>query len=91
MRVIDDSHVGLAFGEPITKADVAQLLEAFGVKTDLDSVSAASPLTADLRRATPFMTHAVFNTYHSETMMLRSGQQQPGPTWLALRSGNMTR
>lgn len=42
MRVIDDKSVGMSFGEPITKEDVANLLSAFGVNADLDAVASAS-------------------------------------------------
>jgi glycine dehydrogenase len=75
VRVIDDKHVGLSFGETITKDDVADLLSAFGVTADLDAVAtaASSPLTAPLLRTTPYLTHPVFNSHQSETQMLRCG------------------
>lgn len=79
VRIIDDATVGLAFGETLTKDDVAGLLSAFGVNADLDAIAAktSSPLGADQRRNTPFLTHPVFNTHHSEHMMLRYGAALP--------------
>jgi len=73
IRVIDDKHVGLSFGETITKGDVQKLFCAFGVTADLDEVAktAKSPLSDDHRRKTAFMTHPVFNSHQSETQMLR--------------------
>ena len=40
--MIDDKSVGMSFGETITKDDIADLLSAFDVKADLDSVASAS-------------------------------------------------
>ncbi|CAN0070897.1 unnamed protein product, partial [Discosporangium mesarthrocarpum] len=74
VRVIDESTVGLSFGESITKTDVVALLKGFGVENpNLDAAAASAPLTfpADVARTSTFMTHPVFNTHHSETQMLR--------------------
>eukprot|EP01033_Poteriospumella_lacustris_P013532 gene13531-9684_t len=76
VRVIDNHNVGLSFGESITTEDVVKLLQSFGVTNaaeELDQAAArvASQIPSALRRSTPFMTHPNFNTYHSETQMLR--------------------
>ncbi|KAM3567355.1 hypothetical protein VYU27_010497, partial [Nannochloropsis oceanica] len=74
IRVIDETHVGLAFGETLTKADVEGLLRAFGVRgVDVEAVAeeAVSPLPAEMARKTEFMTHPVFRSHQSETQMLR--------------------
>ncbi|GAB5030355.1 glycine dehydrogenase [Nannochloropsis oceanica] len=63
IRVIDETHVGLAFGETLTKADVEGLLRAFGVRgVDVEAVAeeAVSPLPAEMARKTEFMTHPVY-------------------------------
>jgi hypothetical protein len=88
VRIIDDATVGLAFGETLTKDDVAGLLSAFGVNADLDAIAAktSSPLGADQRRNTPFLTHPVFNTHHSEHMMLRYGSPLPYRAQLSSQS-----
>ena len=31
VRVVDDAHVGVSFGEAVTRTDVQMLLKAFGV------------------------------------------------------------
>ncbi|KAG5188674.1 glycine dehydrogenase [Tribonema minus] len=75
VRVVDSATVGLSFGEAHTKDDVEALLGAFGVEASaLDAAAAAaagSGVDAAFARATPYMTHPVFNTHHSETQMLR--------------------
>ncbi|CAM9309278.1 unnamed protein product [Chrysoparadoxa australica] len=73
VRVIDDSTVGLAFGEAIEQPDVEALLAGFGVSADLEACAASMgpAIPKGLERTSPFMTHPVFNTHHSETQMLR--------------------
>ena len=49
------------------------LAGAFGVVADLDAVSssAKSSLTPETTRSSPYLTHPIFNSHHSETQMLR--------------------
>ncbi|HEX5640459.1 MAG TPA: aminomethyl-transferring glycine dehydrogenase, partial [Burkholderiaceae bacterium] len=68
--------VGVAFDETTTRADVEALWDVFGVRAnvdELDTVVAAdeTAIPTALRRTTPFLTHPVFNTHHSEHEMLR--------------------
>lgn len=75
IRIISETEVGIAFGESITLEDTIHLLTAFGiteatVKKALES-DVASGIPAALQRSSKFMTHANFNTHHSETQMLR--------------------
>jgi glycine dehydrogenase len=74
VRVCDNTHIGLSFGETITKADLEALLRGFGcVGVNLDEVAThtQTSIPAELGRKTPFMTHPVFNSHQSETQMLR--------------------
>ena len=78
LRFVDADHVGVSTSETTTRAIVERVFEAFGVTADLDALDAqpdeAQPdtgLPAPLRRATPYLTHEVFSTHHSETQMLR--------------------
>jgi glycine dehydrogenase len=73
VRVIDDDHVGISFGESVIRSDVENLLKAFNLSPSaaLASGVLSSPIPASLQRTTPFMTHPVFNSHHSETEMLR--------------------
>jgi glycine dehydrogenase len=72
VRIISSLYVGISFGEAITKKDTLDLLAAFGV-TDIPSSieEDESGIPEDMARTSAFMTHPNFNTYHSETQMLR--------------------
>lgn len=69
VRIINDTHVGISFGESITKSDTMALLSSFGI-TGQPSVAPALAL-GNLERSSRILEHPVFNSYHSETRMLR--------------------
>ncbi len=77
LREIDASHVGISLDETTTPADVERLWSLFAGtgKTAPEfakvEANASDKLPAALKRTSPFLTHPVFNTYHSETDMLR--------------------
>ncbi len=77
LRIYFDHYVCIALDETTTRDDIALLWSFFA------EPGQALPLVADfehgvesliptaLRRTSPFLTHPVFNRYHSETDMLR--------------------
>lgn len=79
LRAIDSEHIGISLDETTTLADVEELLGIFehvggGVRTRDDKEIPSSSkfsLSAEFKRKTPYLTHPVFNSYHSETEMLR--------------------
>ncbi|WP_440221669.1 aminomethyl-transferring glycine dehydrogenase [Dokdonella sp. MW10] len=74
LRAIDATSLSISLDETTTRADVEALAALFGASLgDLDARDAATPdaLPAALPRATPFLQHPVFNTYHSEHELLR--------------------
>jgi len=72
-----DNMIGIALDETTTRADVQALWQVFAQPGQaLPSFEAfekgVEPLIPEaLRRSSPFLTHPVFNTHHSETQMLR--------------------
>ncbi|OXD80156.1 hypothetical protein CA163_41005, partial [Vibrio parahaemolyticus] len=58
-------------------ADVEALFAIFGVKEDVTALSTEvagnefAAIPEALRRTSEYLTHPVFNTYHSETQMMR--------------------
>ena len=73
LRRVDDDRVGITLDETTTRATVEAVWDAFGVAASVDDLDlvVGSAIPEDLRRTTPFLTHPVFNRYHSETEMLR--------------------
>jgi glycine dehydrogenase len=79
LRQIDTSTVGVTFDETSTREDVEKLWQIFSVaastpiKADFATVANEThgAIQNDLKRTSDFLTHPVFNSYHSETEMLR--------------------
>jgi len=74
LRTLTQTRIGVAFDETVTTEDVADVIAAFAAgveKNALPPREAPSAIPEGLARTTPFCTHPVFNTHHSETEMLR--------------------
>ena len=69
IRLVDADTVGISFGETAGASTLRALHAAFAVTPAAVEPVAAIP--SSLARTTPFLTHEVFNTHHSETQMLR--------------------
>jgi len=69
LRAIDDSLVGISLDETTTEKDLEVILSLFD--SGALPASAPSPIEDALRRSDKVLTHPVFNTYHSETEMMR--------------------
>jgi glycine dehydrogenase len=67
LRKVSDESVAISLDETVTERDLDDLLVIFTASR----VEGLSAIPAELARATKFLTHRVFNTYHSETAMLR--------------------
>ncbi len=72
-RVIDDHTIGISLDETTSASEVAEIWQIFnGDKSPSFTVNDLTPRASRLApRASPFLTHSVFNRYHSETEMLR--------------------
>jgi glycine dehydrogenase len=74
LRLVDPDTVGVSTDETTTRAHLDLVVAAFGLQTqDWDALDARTPdaLPADLQRTSPFLTHEVFRSHHSETALLR--------------------
>ncbi|QIW95063.1 hypothetical protein AMS68_000581 [Peltaster fructicola] len=75
-RVIDDDHIGITLDETVGKKQVEEILKAFTTDT-VDVLALAEGLgevpavPEQLRRTSSYLEHPVFNTYHSETELMR--------------------
>jgi glycine dehydrogenase len=81
LRTIDDQTVGLSLDETVDLVDLQDLWSVFhdGQPSGFDPLGIAHELESSdgfalpefARRESPFLTHPVFNRYHTETEMLR--------------------
>lgn len=82
-REIDASALGISLDETTTAADLETILEAFCFALSKEKLTlaketlhaalghAVEAIPTTLQRQTPYLQHAVFNRYHTETEMLR--------------------
>ena len=74
LRDFGDGSIGISLDETTDRCLVQSILAAFGGKPDED-VDALATDKADyppsIARESGYLTHAVFNSHHSETQMLR--------------------
>ena len=76
-RKIDESRVGISLDETTTLEDVQNILKVFGkaagreVKSIKEEKQGEYAFDAKFVRESKYLTHPVFNTYHSETDMMR--------------------
>jgi len=81
LRVLDENAMGITLDETTTLQDVQNLLEIFaGVAAqdvaipfmmEIVGTHSSAPLPAPFARSRSYLTHPVFNRYHSETELLR--------------------
>ncbi|MEJ6002307.1 aminomethyl-transferring glycine dehydrogenase [Paucibacter soli] len=73
LRRASAQSVSVSLDETTTRADLAAILAVFGLSSDLAAFEkgVASLIPAELQRSSAYLTHPVFNRYHSETEMLR--------------------
>jgi glycine dehydrogenase len=77
LRRFEDGSIGIALDEVATEAEVQTLFEIFGegrqTTLSVDELAGKAPLDfpKGLARTSKYLTHEVFNRYHSEHEMLR--------------------
>ena len=75
LRMLSETAVGISLDETTRLADLEELLVVFagaGAKNVIDQLAETDDsFDARFARATPFLTHPVFSSHHSETEMLR--------------------
>jgi glycine dehydrogenase len=74
-RYTSDGAIGISVDETTSSDDVRDIVAVFdgtrGGQTPDDPLPTAQKLPRRLRRNSPFLTHPVFHTHHSETKMMR--------------------
>lgn len=69
VRAFGNGHIGLAFDETLTENDVNKIAEILGVT--LSSDISLENIPNALKRESTFLTHPNFNTYRTESQMMR--------------------
>ena len=75
LLTVDANHVAIAFNETVTEKSFAKLVDVF--ETYSQQKGASNPANLESRipesqaRKSVFLTHPVFNSYHSETSLMR--------------------
>ncbi|XP_028135002.1 glycine dehydrogenase (decarboxylating), mitochondrial [Diabrotica virgifera virgifera] len=76
-RYYDDGAVGVALDETVTFNDVNDIFYTFGCPQKVENI-VNSPMIreraiyrSEYKRTSPFLTHPVFNSHHSETRIVR--------------------
>ena len=72
LRIFDNSTVGISLDETTTEDDLIDLWQIFALKDQLPFTVEELPIShSQLSRQSKYLTHPVFNRYHSETELLR--------------------
>ncbi|GLV44459.1 uncharacterized protein CBL_10263 [Carabus blaptoides fortunei] len=77
LRYNENGTVGISLDETTTLADVEDLIWIFGSESTAKEVSELPQVTdksisrSEFKRTSPYLTHPVFNAYHSETRIVR--------------------
>jgi len=73
LRIVDKSHLGIAFDETSTAETVEAVWSVFGGALHFDEVAAGveTALPSGLIRTSGFLSHPVFHRHRTETEMLR--------------------
>ena len=74
----DDNHVGVSIDETVDFEDLEELVSVFAAAYGVDAPSVDAiaetielAYSGSLKRESDILTHPIFNSYHSETEMLR--------------------
>ena len=76
LRYIDNSHIGISLDETTDVADLYDLINCFEndkdpVAFDIHQDAELTHIPSQLTRTSSFLSHPVFNTYRSESQMMR--------------------
>ena len=76
LRKIDANHISLSLNETVEQAELNDLINVFAKFSGqsfspVQEIIEASPLQDSLIRKSSFLSHPIFNKYHSETEMMR--------------------
>lgn len=73
---VDDTTIGISLNETTTIKDINNILSVLASAENIEAITIknyekSNSLSSEIRRVSSFMTNEVFNSYHSETEMMR--------------------
>ncbi|HEY3249724.1 MAG TPA: aminomethyl-transferring glycine dehydrogenase [Ignavibacteria bacterium] len=71
LRFYDNRYAGISLDETTLQEDVDRILNIFSGGKSVQVSTNGADLPDSLKRKSKYFTHPVFNTYHSETEMMR--------------------
>jgi glycine dehydrogenase len=73
LRLIENHGLSVSFDETTRIEDLNNLFQIFGLQDQIKNLNdvTVSSIDNNLKRTSKYLTHNVFNSYHSETEMLR--------------------
>lgn len=76
LRYFTSNHVGISLDETISRQDFDDIFDVFAQAGKADTTPEiptenASPITGMFKRESAYLTHPVFNSFHSETELMR--------------------
>jgi glycine dehydrogenase len=71
-RKIDDKHIGISLDQTVEEQDLVDVLACFGIQQSTIAIQQSTVIQSSTNnRQSSFLTHPVFNSYHSESEMMR--------------------
>ena len=71
LRYYDDRFIGISLDETTSPEDVDQILNIFGEGKSITVSMNGAAMPDNLKRKSKYLTHPIFNTYRSETELMR--------------------
>ena len=71
LRMLDESHISISLDEATTDQEIENITKIFKVFSKKEKINLSFDLSANVKRASQYLTHPVFHRYRTETEMLR--------------------
>ena len=70
-RKVDAKHIGISLDQTVEQQDLVDILSIFNITLNSEPNISLVISSSNLNRQSLFLTHPVFNSYHSESEMMR--------------------
>ncbi|MCF8424467.1 MAG: aminomethyl-transferring glycine dehydrogenase [Bacteroidia bacterium] len=70
-RKVDDKHIGISLDQTVEQQDLVDILSIFEIELIAVPNTSIVISSSNLKRSSSYLTHPTFNSYHSESEMMR--------------------